>query len=79
MNTPDGPLSLSHFVAIPSQPGPSTYTLDDDNPFIACHGKKPKSQVPQALPSSCSVVRLVHPPTPLTTQRTLPQIYVARR
>ena len=37
MNLLNGPSSSSRSAAIPSQPGPSTYTLDDDDPFIARH------------------------------------------
>ena len=43
MNMPKGPSSSSRSVAIPSQPGPSSYTLDDDDPFIARHDHDPIS------------------------------------
>ena len=43
MNLSNGPSTSSRSAAIPSQPGPSTYTLDDDDPFIARHDHDPIS------------------------------------
>ena len=43
MNLLNGPSSSSRSAAVPSQPGPSTYTLDDDDPFIARHDHDPIS------------------------------------
>ena len=43
MNLPNGPSLSSRSATILSQPGPSTYTLDDDDPFIARHDHDPIS------------------------------------
>ena len=43
MNILNGPSSSSRSAAVPSQPGPSTYTLDDDDPFIVRHDHDPIS------------------------------------
>jgi len=60
--------SSSRSVVIPSKPGPSAYTLDDDDPFIARHNHDPISDLyhPQ-------VTTTVYDAAALATSRVAPQ------
>jgi len=60
--------SLSRSVVIPSKPGPSAYTLNNDDPFIARHNHDPISD-----PYHPQVTTTVYDAAALATSRVTPQ------